>query len=120
MSLNWDLREVKDFEELRDSEGNLDGVTHSLIFMTVGVGLGGITEKNWTEFYARLKLLERLDGPFLNRGEEKVEFTPEMVKRRVGLKANVTDETRAKWLGRLKNDLNRYRWEAQKWEDEAA
>ena len=111
MSLTWDLTQIKDhdtvcFVETVDGQRQLAPLTHSLIFATIGTALGQITEKNAGEFYARVKLLERVDGPYLHGPDGPYLITPEDIRAHIGLVCNVVDETRTKWLGRLKRDMD--------------
>jgi hypothetical protein len=104
MSLNWNIEECS--EEIRNDEGEWP-ITNALIWATMGVGLGEITEKNAAEFYARVKLSEKLVGQMLNRGPEPYWITAEDVRKRVGLRTNVSNEGRAKWVNRfVKHDLD--------------
>jgi hypothetical protein len=90
MALTWDITNCKDSEELLTEE-QWD-TTQAMIFATMGVGIGKITEDNWPEFYARLLVAEYYG----------TDFTPALVRRYVGLHTNVFPlETRAKWLKRV-------------------
>jgi hypothetical protein len=102
MSLNWNVENVAGFEELcfehrEDGEEGpgryLRKVTNRLIWLTMAVDIGKITEKNWAEFYARVKLVNRLDG---YSDEEYI--TPEVVKAHIGLSTNVCNETRLRFI----------------------
>lgn len=129
MALRWNLSAVKDGDTVcwitapedmpmhgvKAGEQVMNPVTNALIWATIAVDLGGITEKNAAEFYARLRFTERLDGPFLIRAEvdgkrpegEAAFITEEEVRAHVGLSANVTDKSRTQWLKRFTNDLDR-------------
>lgn len=120
MSLNWNLSEIDNHDEIcyvgEGDERRLAGLTNALIQMTMLVGLGDITEANAREFYTRLKLLERLDGPFLHDTKDG-KRTPYYITARdvlahVGLATNVSDETRAAWLKRqMKYKLADFEWQ---------
>ena len=111
MSLNWDFTKCKDSEALGEAEEW--PITHALIWLTMGTGIGDISEKNAPEFYARIHLLEEIDGKWLrfathfdaeNQADEWEDrpITPEDVQKRIGLSTNVFPmETRAKWLSRV-------------------
>jgi hypothetical protein len=91
MSLNWDATKVRDFDKLTDNERN---TRESLIWATMAIGMGEITEENAQEFYSRLSLLEKVSGAsrwfYDDDGEHvSVYFTPEDVKRFIGLTTNV-------------------------------
>jgi hypothetical protein len=133
MGLHWDVRSVKDFETLCwtvDERGDanmgikpgdkvLHPMTHALVMMSMGVGLGGITEKNWREWWARLSLLQSMDGPYLHTGDgEPWLIKPSDVHAHIGLTVNVSRESRAKWLrGRIGQSLDRRAFQAERWEE---
>lgn len=131
MALTWNIGKVKDYKtncfdripregnEARLNEGGFMGpfwyeskddatmlermsvTTQTLIFATMSVGLGSITEKNAEEFYRRLAWVER-DGAFRRSSEGDVPFTLEDVKAHIGMTTNVSDETKSKWNKRMK------------------
>jgi hypothetical protein len=106
MALHWNIEKCKDVEEIKKEEEW--GITNSLIWATISVAMGSITESNWKEFLFRVKVLEKLSGPFMIKHGEgnvvPVYFTPEMVKKRIGLYTNVSTDTRAAWIrGTVKN-----------------
>lgn len=98
MSLDYDLTKC-DKSVMSDEEWP---TTHNLIWLTMAVGIGDLSEKNAPEFYARVKVLEKVDG-------KEEFFTPEMIRKRIGMKTNVFPvETRSKWSQRvLRYDLDR-------------
>jgi hypothetical protein len=130
MSLNWNISKVKDYtntcyerlplegNEARLNEGGFMGpywyeskddpntlerlsvTTHTLIFATMAVGLGSITEKNAEEFYRRLAWVER-GGAFRRSAEGDVPFTLDEVRAHIGMTTNVSDETKTKWNKRM-------------------
>lgn len=119
MSLNWTVENVEDFENRCYTEATVDqpmkGVkkgdtilsptTEALIWISLSVGLGAITEKNWEKWYARAHTVEKLGGAFrwqLSDGErEELFLTPEDVYRHIGLSTNVHRETDAQWRRRV-------------------
>jgi len=116
LSLNWDITNIENHEELLvdspDGDGKvLDGLTNGLVWISMGTGLG----KNWSldaefapEFYARIRLLDKMDGPLLTQGGEPYKITPQDIERRIGLKVNVSPKTRAAFLKTLRGDLDSY------------
>ena len=106
MSLNWNCSNVKGFDtkEFSDphfpDEDRLHPVTNALIWASMHVGLGEITEKNAEEFARRLKIVEEVTGSSINYskiGEEGFEDYPitlEDVKRHIGLYTNVSRYTK--------------------------
>ena len=108
MALHWNLEKCKDLEEIKGEKEW--GITECIIWTTMPAAMGSITESNWKEFLFRVKVIEKLSGSLLNKhgenGVEPVYFTPEMVKKRIGLYTNVSTETRAAWMrGYVKNML---------------
>ena len=112
--LCWDTRKLSDLapEEKRhyrlDEEAGtatrMNAITESLIFITMGVGMGEITEANWQEFAHRVALSQLLNGPYLTawdgdevRGQY---ITDDDVKAHIGLKCNVGQEPWRKWVTR--------------------
>jgi hypothetical protein len=81
MSLNWSIRDIADYENAcfetadRDNPGRgvkkgeqlMRPVTNTLIWATIPVGIGRITEANYQTFALRLRLYEQLFGAFLRR-----------------------------------------------------
>jgi hypothetical protein len=130
MSLNWNIGKVKDYTntcyERLPLEGNEDRLkdggfmgpywyvskddpntierltvtTQTLIFATMAVGLGTISEKNAEEFHRRLAWVER-GGAFRRSAEGDVPFTLDEVRAHVGMTTNVSDETKTKWNKRM-------------------
>lgn len=113
MSLNFDLKAVKTrlgearYEEVTTSlieENNAKQwhtVTNSLIWLSMGVGLGRITEDNIKEWSFRLALIEKIDGPSIQFNDgRKVSITEEDLRNHIGLSTNVSDEKRAAWVKR--------------------
>jgi len=106
VALTWDFTKCEDFEALKESDAEWC-ITETLIWMTMATGIGDLTEKNAPEFYARVNLLEKLDGASIRQtnketGEvEDYHITFEDVRKRIGMVTNVFPmETRAKWLKR--------------------
>lgn len=111
----YDLSRITDYTELcwLDREPSpddarlvrLNPVTESLIFKTMSVGIGEITEANAAEFYARVHLVEQIDGPSMfGMPEGRPDtITVEDVRQHIGLQTNATYkvETRSKWLSRV-------------------
>jgi hypothetical protein len=95
MALHWDLSKVEDSEAL--TEGTEWSITEAIIWMTMSVGLQGITEDNVDEFVYRSAFVQAIYGPWLSYG---IYVTESMVRRRVGLFTNVSDEKRNAWMKR--------------------
>jgi hypothetical protein len=96
MSLNYELSKIKDWSELcfitatedmpmhglRKGEKYINPKTQNIIFSTIAVGMGTITEENYIEFYIRNKIWDlthhMTDGISL-----------EDIKKHIGLRTNV-------------------------------
>ena len=82
--------------------------THCLIFATMSVGMGSITEKNAKEFFTRLSMHETAFGAFRRDGEGKpTPFTFDEVKAHIGLRTNVSEEANAAFNKRLASNMRR-------------
>lgn len=91
MSLNWNAEKIEGRENFTDDEF---GVMDGLIWLTMAVGIHEITEKNYKEFHARLDIIQRLHGPYMNQGGKDYLITEEDVKRCIGLRTNASTLTR--------------------------
>lgn len=98
MSLNWDISKVENYKEMQETES---GITDAVIWLTMAVGLGEISEENFEEFTRRAAIVQMLNGPWLVRG---IYVTDEMIRRRIGLGTNVSDETWEEWAQRYFNE----------------
>ena len=108
MSLTWDLENIKDYKTVCwKKDGDMNPVTNALIWGTMGVGIGHITDKNVDEFAARFRILEKLHGAFLYKpgkgGKGKVDWylSDEDFIAHIGLWCNVSFEARTKWVARM-------------------
>lgn len=108
MALHWDLTKIANHDEvcwftadrdvpehdIKQGETLMNPKTNSLIWATMGVGIGEITEKTAPEFYARMQILNLLD-------KYEGQITAEDIHKHIGLKCNVTYESKASWLKRV-------------------
>lgn len=120
MALHWDISKVKDTHLLHntapekggeppfpkgspeDIEGDVQwAITDALIWATMGVDMGSITEKNIDEFYTRLVMMVKASGPLLHKGGEPYHISYEDVRRRIGLSTNVSTKTPAQFNKRM-------------------
>jgi hypothetical protein len=109
MALTFDVSRMKNFEVLTTlvvTEGDSTRqrwhyITEGLIFLTMGIGMNEITEENWKEFYNRVNMWERCNGPQLWRGHEtnspKNFITPLEVFMHIGLHTNASRKTEAQF-----------------------
>lgn len=98
MALHYDFTKVENVDELHESEDER-GISHSLVWATLGVGIGNLNEENLEEFYIRLKYLER-DGAFMTSNGGPIYFTLDMLRKRIGLRTNAGYENRSAWKKR--------------------
>jgi len=96
MALNWSIENCNDWEQLI-TDDNWQ-VTNALVWLTMGVDLGEIDVSNVNDFYARIKVWERVCGHLLIA---PYYITFEDVFRRVGLSSNVSNQSLNEWLKRV-------------------
>ena len=106
MSLDWDISEVKNHEEVT-VEGAPWVITETLIWLTMAVDMGQITEENHEEFFKRVSIWETIHGPSMHKWNKETEerepmpMTLEDVERRIGLSTNVITRDREEWGERI-------------------
>ena len=116
MALNWTVEDIKDYESvcwieadwtddmrgIKPGDKVLNPVTDALIWLTMVVGIGTITEKNASEFLARVRIFEGLNGPMLTRliNNEIVDqpITAADVAAHIGLHTNASKNTKTEFL----------------------
>ncbi len=104
MSLNFRLTEIAGCEALchipdpdDSSKKVLNPVTQNIVFATMNAGIGHITEKNYIEFFLRIRASDAMSPWPAAPSPIKLED----VKAHIGLRTNVIDEPRAKWCKRI-------------------
>ena len=107
MSLDYDTKDIKDYKDLwvPSTEGRvkLNQLTETLIFATMTIGMGDITEDNWKEFYGRCVILET--GCYKNMIPidsmepvwKWVLVSPEDIYKHIGLHTNAPSMTKVKF-----------------------
>lgn len=104
MSLNFDLQQVKDFNDLwvptgEGVERRLNTKTERLIFAAMVYDLGEVTEKNVDEWLWRQEFYGRLFDPlYWKNPTEPDNFSREELERHIGLKLNVITKARKAWV----------------------
>lgn len=110
MSLDFDISKVEWEEKWieRDGKEVMNPLTHTIIFTTMYVDMGEITEGNWQEFYTRVHAWELVVGAGASKratkGDDEWEpyfITPEDVRRHIGLHTNVTKTSLASFKTKL-------------------
>ena len=117
MSLNWSIKSVSNHEELLTKEHS--GVTDTIVFATVFLGLPKITKKNLDEWIFRAAFHQQVFGNLLQGPSEDCLEQPEHVhhqksciaslpstwehlERRIGLESNAFPKfSRAAYLQRV-------------------
>ena len=100
MSLTVDTRGVKNHEKVcyvgSKETNDLDYTesTKYLAWVSMAIGIGEITEKNYLQVYFRHAFLCQVNG-------NKCPITLQDVKNNIGLKTNVRYETKGKWKNRI-------------------
>lgn len=98
MSLNWDYTDKEKFAAIKG-----DPMNDVFIWGCMFTDMQGITEKNAEEWWVRYRMYDLLCGPFYYEPSENKERKPLTVtladvKKRVGLRTNVTQKTRSAFL----------------------
>jgi hypothetical protein len=110
MSLDWDISEVENNDEIK-ADGSPWVTTETLIWLTMAVDMGEITEENHEEFFTRVSIWETIHGPSMHKWNKETEerepmpMTLEDVERRIGLNTNVITTDREEWGERLADIL---------------
>jgi hypothetical protein len=85
MPLHWNVEKCKDVDSLfneigkDDPEGRTEGnkylkkIPEVIILLTPAIDMGEITQKNALEFLTRIRIIENLDGCFINHKVNKAE-----------------------------------------------
>jgi hypothetical protein len=109
MSLNWDISKIEDFDDLwvkdgTDEDGKdmfqLNKATDSLIWASIAVDLGSITEKNVDKWLERLAAISVIDNGAWDNLVDR-----DIIERHIGLKINVYPITDAKFWNKCKRHL---------------
>jgi len=120
MSLDWNIEKVKDYKKAcwepdpnDPGEERLAGTTHCIIWATMAVHLGSITEKNVDEWMRRIGVLKKLNrelGWKLNtETSEREEYWPsrEEITAHIGLRTNMSNKPFKSWTKMLMDNIVR-------------
>ena len=110
MPLNANWSKVKDWKKLHDETDGYQ-VTEALVFLTMAIGISRIDEKNYLEFYRRLKFYEKLWG------ERPRPITLEDVHRRIGLFTNASKLTEKQFISQQGATLMRSLKDAEDYDE---
>lgn len=137
MSLNFELGKIKDWKTVtrvvaeHDAPGQykagdeiMNPLTNTLIWATIGIGMGEITEENVHEFYARLRIQEAINGAYQRKaveggGWEDKPITLDEVKQHIGLTTNVFPKrSHSEFLKQVVSELARNDGVKVEWTDD--
>ena len=101
MSLDYDLRKCSGLQDWDNP--NKDPIINSIIWATMFVHMGEITEANAEEFFHRLNIWQEIQCALIHRDDGAPYYlTLDDVKRLIGLKVNVITKTRRQWEAYMK------------------
>lgn len=103
MGLNWNMEQVADWEAKcthPSDPDRLSPVADAIIWMTLAIDLGEITEKNLAEFWKRTAAYQTLGAP-MQTTDGPVYLTREDIEDFIGLRTNVTNRPSAHFAKRL-------------------
>lgn len=110
MSLNFDFTRMiarvgkEEYDRITDHptiKGKWHPVTDTLIWATMAVDIGAITEDNVDEFADRLLAVQAVSGPWMNSEDGPFYITREDVRNHIGLRTNVSKKSAAQFAKRL-------------------
>lgn len=106
MALHYWFEKIDNYKEVvwigEGDETRMNPVTEALIFGSISVGLSEISRSNIDEWVARFRIMEKLHGHFLIHGDGSPWYVSnEEFLAHIGLRVNVTDETRTQWTKRI-------------------
>lgn len=87
MPLTYNFTEIRDYEDLHKDEFERY-VTDAIVWLSMPLGVGTITEDNADLFHFGITVLEGIHGMFLNKGGKPYRISQEDVRRRTGLRTN--------------------------------
>lgn len=104
MSLDFKLGGIKNYEEVCWTDAETGGkqltdLTHTLIWNTMTVGLGEVTEKNLDEWMYRLCIMDRVYP-------REMKITRQDLVNHIGLRTNASTFTRAAFKKKAMNMLD--------------
>ena len=92
-SLNWNAKDVPDFD--RKQQEN-PAILNCLIWSSLSIGMGEITEDNLAEWVYRLRRFAFEEHPLIIRRDgTPYEITEETIRPWIGLRTNVSPITNA-------------------------
>jgi len=99
MSLNWDCNKCANPLPANEVEAS---ERECLIWGSIALDMGEVTEANVNEWYFRFKFMEKI-----GRSITSQPMRMDVIKRWVGLRMNVVTLTRKKWMKRVIDHVER-------------
>lgn len=111
MPLNFNIKDCEDFESLweKDEDGyRLNTKTHTIIHLSMVLGLSKITKQNWFDFYTRMHIYEMCFGPFAYKSAGQPDyFSPKDIHRHIGLTTNVGNLSYTQFMKKVYDRIQR-------------
>lgn len=105
MSLDFDLKNIKDHESLRQPNGEVLPETFIVInYAGLITGIPNITAKNADDFYRRAHFWDTVIGPLQGTKAKPVDLSREAVQRHVGLATNGTPRSSTEFMAHLRKE----------------
>jgi len=107
MSPNWDVTDIKMnvwvYKNAKKTNRLLES-THKVTLLTVTVGMSQITQKNWFEFFARVRAYELLCDRWW---DNCTLVAPRDIRTHIGLKTNAATLTKIQFYKDLSEKFER-------------
>ena len=105
MSLDWNAEKVQDLERKREENPRM---LDCLIWASLSIGLGEITEKNLKEWVYRLRRAAFEERPLIIRQDgTPYEITEELIRQWIGFRTNVSNISNAAFDQIMRKRTNR-------------
>tara|TARA_R110002110_G_scaffold2550_1_gene11969 strand:- start:333 stop:758 length:426 start_codon:yes stop_codon:yes gene_type:complete len=111
MALNWDLGDIENFKSVcRNEDESLREETELLIFYTMNLGMGLITQNNVDKFILRFRMYEVLYGMAKWRnvnGQRINAISDTLIRKHIGLHTNASSISDAQFNKNMLKQLVR-------------
>mgnify|MGYP003628499834 FL=1 len=111
MALNWDLGGIENFKSVcRNEDESLREETELLIFYTMNLGMGLITQNNVDKFILRFRMYEVLYGmaKWWNVNGQRVNVISDtLIRKHIGLRTNASSISDAQFNKNMLKQLVR-------------
>tara|TARA_B110000046_G_C12794173_1_gene314379 strand:+ start:283 stop:663 length:381 start_codon:yes stop_codon:yes gene_type:complete len=111
MALNWNLGDIENFKSVcRNEDESLREETELLIFYTMNLGMGLITQNNVDKFILRLRMYEVMYGmaKWWNVNGQRVNLISDtLIRKHIGLRTNASSISDAQFNKNMLKQLVR-------------